>query len=428
MNRKKFITIIGLLTGGAVADFGKNYYEKEQPAFFKVPEDEKDIWKMIREEFCFPEGYTYLNTGGIGSVPRHVRSLLSDEWFLLESNPAPGHDINKWNALKKDVAALLGPGVEASEIALISSATEGINIIINGLPLQKGDEVITSTHEHPALNIPLINTALRKGIVIKYFEPDTFEGLKNVSLISKLITKRTRLIFISHRTTTTGQLMPVKEIGELSKSHGIWYALDGAQCPGSMNLDVKSYNADFYTFSSHKWILAPRRTGVLYVKKELLDLLSPTTVGAYSDNGYNLNNLELKFQPTAQRYEYGTQNELLFLGFHASLKFINSIGINRIREHNENLSETFYSELRNIPGIELLSPRDREYRSSMITFRIPGKQANDITNAMAADKIRVRPVGEAGLNGVRVSFHIYNHLEHISTAIKSIHKFLGNKI
>jgi len=428
MNRKKFITTLGLITGNAFVGFGKNFSKREPLEIFKLPEDEKDIWKLIREEFSFPEGYTYLNTGGIGSVPRHVRSLLSDEWFQLESNPTPGHDINRWNALKKDVAALLGPGVDASEIALISSATEGINIIINGLPLQKGDEIITSSHEHPALNIPLINAALRKGVVVKYFEPDTTAGLNNVSLISDLITKKTRLIFISHRTTTTGQLMPVREIGELSKSNGIWYALDGAQCPGSMPLDVKSYKVDFYTFSSHKWLLAPRRTGVLYVRKDMLDLLSPTIVGAYSDNGYDIKNLQLKFQPTAQRYEYGTQNELLFLGFHASLKFINAIGIEKIREHNENLSETFYRELKNTPGIEILSPSERECRSSMITFRIPGAQANEIVNAIGADKIRVRHVGEAGLNGIRVSFHIYNTPEDVSKVADSVKKYLRNNI
>jgi cysteine desulfurase / selenocysteine lyase len=426
MNRKKFLAAFGVLSGSTITGLGKHFPAERAFKHSNLQGNESDIWKIVREEFSFPEGYVYLNTGGIGSVPRHVRSLVSDEWFQLEANPAPGHDLNRWNALKNDVAILLGSGVDSSEIGLISSATEGINIISNGLPLQKDDEVITTLHEHPALNIPLLNQLKRKGVVIRTFDPDRKIGLNNVKIINDLINKKTKLIFVSHRTTTTGQLLPVKEIGNLAKSRGIWFALDGAQAPGSMPIDIKEWNVDFYTFSSHKWILAPRRTGVLYVTKDKLDIVAPITVGAYSDNGYNIKEGKLNFQPSAQRYEYGTQNELLFLGFHASLKFMNALGLQKIRDHNETLSEKFYSEISKIEGCELLSPSEREYRSSMITFRVPGKTLNDVMGELAKDNIHVRPVGEADLNGVRVSFHIYNDENDLDKAIESIKKIVKN--
>ena len=191
-----------------------------------------------------------------------------------------------------------------------------------------------------------------------------------------------------------------------------------------MPIDVKSYNADFYTFSSHKWILAPRRTGVLYVLKEKLEDLSPVTVGTYSDNGFNIKDGTLRFQPSAQRFEYGTQNELLYIGLHASLRFITSIGIERIREHNEGLSEKFYSELKGVEGCELLSPSERSGRSSMITFRIKDRSLNDVSGAMSKDNIRVRPVNENNLNGVRISFHLYNNQNDLDRALESIRKFI----
>jgi len=426
MNRKNFLTTLGFVTGGAIAGIGRSPLPSVNPSFQPITGKEEDLWKVIKQEFSFPDGYVYLNTGGIGSVPRHVRSFFSDAWAQLEMSPTPGHDMNRWNDIKKDVAPLFGNGVDFSEVALISSATEGINIIINGLPLQRGDEIITTTHEHPALNIPLLNQIKRRGVAIKYFEPDRKNGLNNVKIISDLITKKTRLIFLSHRTTTTGQLLPVKEIGEIAKSRKIWFALDGAQAPGSMLIDVTGWNVDFYTFSSHKWVLAPRRTGALYVRKEMQETVAPVTVGAYSDNGFNIKDGTLNFQPSAQRYEYGTQNELLFFGLHESLKFINSIGIQKIREHNELLSERFYEELNKTGNCELLSPEEREYRSSMITFRIPGKNLNDITGAMGKDNIRVRPVSEANLNGVRVSFHLYNDMDDVDKALASIKKILNN--
>jgi selenocysteine lyase/cysteine desulfurase len=420
MKRKNFIAALGLFAGGTLTGIGSPVKRELVSAPFLPTDSEGDLWKTVREEFSFPEGYVYLNTGGIGSVPRHVRSLVSDEWFKLECDPGPGHDLTKWNALKKDIATFFGPGTDASEFALVNSATEGINIILNGLPLQKGDEVITSNHEHGALNIALLNQLKRKGIVIKTFEPDRKTGLNNVTLIDNLITKKTRLIFITHKTTTTGELMPVKEIGKLARSKGIWYALDGAQAPGTMPIEVKDWNVDFYTFSSHKWVLAPRRTGVLYVTKEKLDQLTPVTVGGYSDGGYSMQERRLDYNPTAQRYEYGTQNDLLYKGFHASLRFLNSIGINKIREHNESLAELFYSEVGKIEGCELMSPSEREFRSSMISFRIPSKKLNDVMDVFTKDNVHVRPVGEGGLNAVRVSFHLYNDQNDLDRALNCV--------
>jgi selenocysteine lyase/cysteine desulfurase len=166
---------------------------------------------------------------------------------------------------------------------------------------------------------------------------------------------------------------------------------------------------------------------VLYVRKDMLDIVAPVTVGAYSDNGFNLKEGTLNFQSSAQRYEYGTQNELLFIGLHESVKFIKSIGIQKIREHNEYLSEKFYADLIKTGKCELLSPDEREYRSSMITFGIPGKNLNEITGAMGKDNIRVRPVSEAGLNAVRVSFHLYNNMEDVNKAITSINNYLKSQ-
>ncbi|HVN58154.1 MAG TPA: aminotransferase class V-fold PLP-dependent enzyme [Bacteroidales bacterium] len=421
MNRKNFLATLGIVAGGSVA-LGKTGYRL--PGYILPAPAGDDIWPAIRDEFSFPDGFVYLNTGGIGSVPRHVRSLFSDSWFQLETNPTPGHDTTRWNQLKKEMALFLGKDVDPSEIGLVNTATEGINIILNGYPFEKGDEIITSTHEHVALNVPLLNQVKRKGAVIRTFEPDRSDNLNNVKLIGNLITKKTRMVFITHRTTTTGQLLPVREIGQMLRARDIRFAVDGAQAPGSMPIDLKELMVDYYAFSCHKWMLAPRRTGVLYVSKDKLETLAPITVGAYSDNGFSLKDGTLNFQPSAQRFEYGTQNELLYMGMHASLRFINSIGVERIRKHNEELSESFYSQLSQISDCELLSPVERSARSSMITFRLKSKPFGDVTTIMGKDNIRVRPVGEGGMNGVRVSFHLYNDRSDLDRAMESIRKIV----
>ncbi len=425
MRRKQFITTFGALWGGVLVGQSAGFTGNSKPVseLLRSASDEETFWKIIREQFVFPGDYSYLNTGGIGAVPVLVSNRIKTRMDELEIYPKPGHDLEKWHEIKEKCANLLGTGVNKEELALISTATEGINIILNGLPLTKGDEIITSTHEHPALHIPLLNKFKQEGITIKTFQPDFRKGLGNVERIEKLISKRTRLIFISHVTCTTGQLFPVEEIGKLARTKRIWYALDGAQATGSMKMDIKKWNVDFYTFSGHKWVLGPKRTGVLYVREELLDTLKPTTVGAYSDNGYNVIEGSLSYYPSAQRYEYATQNEALFHGLGTAVNFINTIGLSRINEHNRNLSEQFYNGLKDIKQVQILSPEQQTYRGSMITFKLKDKNYHDLASFLSKKRIRVRVVPEANLEGIRVSFHIYNNESDVQRILYEIQNF-----
>jgi selenocysteine lyase/cysteine desulfurase len=335
MNRRKFLDALAITAAGFAA-----LPASHEPSLSRYQTGKiRSEARSLREEFSFPEGYVYLNTGGIGSVPRFVRELVSEEWNRLEQAPSPGHDMVFWSDLKRETAAFLGTGVSPSEIAFTGCATEGINIILNGIEFKKGDEIVTSTHEHPALNIPLLNLSVRKGIKIKTFEPDIHSGLNNVNRVTDLIGKNTKLVFVSNRTATTGQIFPVKEIGAALAGRNILFAIDGAQVPGSMPVDLSDLNADFYTFSCHKWMLAPRRTGVLWVKENNFDILNPSVTGAYSDSSHSLRERRIELHTTAQRYEYGTQNDLLFKGMQASMRFLTAAGIKSVRENNEVLSE-----------------------------------------------------------------------------------------
>jgi cysteine desulfurase/selenocysteine lyase len=143
-------------------------------------------------------------------------------------------------------------------------------------------------------------------------------------------------------------------------------------------------------------------------------------VGGYSDDGHNLVKQELKLHPSAQRYEYGTQNEALYHGLGKAVDFVKAIGIKRIERHNRKLGEAFYQGLSEIPGVEVLSPAEEDYRTSLITFKIEGKNYRDIGTAIGEKNMRVRLVGEAGLDAVRVSFHVYNNLEEVGKILEVI--------
>jgi selenocysteine lyase/cysteine desulfurase len=260
VNRKNFLKTSAALFGG-LAWSGAGFPAVLGPRLEAAVESEDAFWRIIRDQFALDPEWTYLNFGGLGSPPLPVLKSF-EEWTRVETRtPVAGHDEKEWARVKERLAALLGPTCRKEDLVLIGCATEGVNMIVNGLPLKKGDEVITSTHEHIALHSALLNRMQRDGIVIRLFDPDRESGLGNVDRIARLINPRTRLIFISHVSCTTGQRFPAREIAALARAKGIWFALDGAQGPVCIPLDIAECGADFYTSSTHKWVMGPVRTG-----------------------------------------------------------------------------------------------------------------------------------------------------------------------
>jgi len=423
MRRRQFFHTMGALAGGMLVSkpsFASSRKKDLVSSLGKATSEEM-FWRLVREQFIFPRDYAYMNTGGIGAMPAVVLNEVNRSMNESQIYPRPGHDHKRWDEVKEKCAGFLGPDVQKEEVAFTNSATQGINIVLNGLNFEKGDEIISSMHEHVALHVPLLNMKKRVGVKVKFFEPDRANGLNNVNRINDLITRRTKLIFISHVTCTTGQLFPIKEIGELARSKKIWFAVDGAQSYGARPIDVKADMMDFYAGCGHKWALGPKRTGVLYVPESHLDALQSTVVGAYSDGGYDIFTQSFKLHPTAQRYEYATENESLFHGLGRAVDMLKTIGQERMKAHNYALADQLYAGLRQMSHVDLLSPEEKEYRTSMITFKIKDKDYRKVAGYLTEKKrYRVRVVPEADLGGIRVSLHLYNNAEEVAGLLKEI--------
>jgi selenocysteine lyase/cysteine desulfurase len=423
MKRKEFLKTTAALFGGLALSETSWPERLSRPLGQAAASGEEDrFWQLIRDQFILDPDWTFLNFGGLGACPLPVLKAY-DEWSRSEERaPSAGHDEKEWNSVKDKLAGLLGRTCRREDLGLIDCATEGINMIINGLPLKKGDEVITTTHEHVALHTGLLNRMQRDGIVIRWFEPDLKTGMGNVDRVARLVTPRTRLIFISHVTCTTGQRFPEKEVAGLARDKGLWFALDGAQAPVCVPFDIVETGADFYTCSTHKWLMGPKRTGFIYVRPGMLDTLRPLTVGAGSNAGYDIRKMEFAFHPTAQRFEFGTQNDALFYGLGKAIDFTTMIGMDRIWRHNHALAERFYAGLKDIPGVEVLSPEEEIYRTAMIGFKMTAVPHTKVLEHLSKDKIRARPVGEGGLNSIRVSFHVCNHDGEVTKILDSLKK------
>jgi cysteine desulfurase / selenocysteine lyase len=426
MERRRFLAGVtgaaGAVIAGRKAADGAAILELAGLAQAGMPVAAK-AWQALASQFQLPAGFAYFNTAGLGASPRAVTDRVKAMMDREEESPSPGHSEDDWGRIRAKAASLLGPSCGADEIALVSTATEGINAILNGLPLRSGDEVVTSTHEHVALAIPLLHKMKTAGIEVRTFEPDARSAAGNVDRVRALLSPRTRLVFLSHVTCTTGQVFPVAEVGRLAAERRAWFALDGAQSLAQFPIDIRALGADFYTASCHKWLMGPKRTGLLYVRRDRLGELQSTLVGAYSDRSNSLVDRELTLQPTAQRFEYGTQNDALVYGLEAALDFVGALGLPAIESHNRALTDACLEGLRDVPGVQVITPSDPAARSAMVTFRLLGRDNREVANALTRRRHRVRSVTEAGLDAVRASFHVCNtkaQVEELLIAVEDI--------
>ncbi|MDE3056753.1 MAG: aminotransferase class V-fold PLP-dependent enzyme [Bacteroidota bacterium] len=420
MRRRNFLgASVGVIVGATQA------WPKTAHGIFHLntplpPPDANDesFWKFVRMQFPLTHDRAYLNTGGLGASPYAVIDAVKNKMDELEKISETGHSEELWKEIKTDAARLLG--CDWDEIAFTRNTTEGINIIADGFPLQRGDEVILTTHEHVANAIPWVEKSKTQGIVLKMFEPSLSSQQENIDRIEKLITSRTRLISIPHGVTTTGLIMPIKEISLLAKAKNIWFFVDGAQTPGMFPFNLHEMGCDAFATSGHKWLMGPKETGLLYVRKNMLDVIQAKFIGAYSDNGFDFAKQDLVLHPSAQRYEYGTVSIPLRVGVHAAFKFIEKIGIENIWKRDQALSTRLFNALREIPDIVLLSPENSSMRSAMITFKHKKIPYIPLQAHLDSYKLRTRGVGEAGLDALRISTHIYNSFDEIDRVLEGI--------
>jgi selenocysteine lyase/cysteine desulfurase len=399
IGRREFLAGVGAAAGTVIAGSG--------PAAVQAT-GASDPWQDLDGQWQFRPGYSYFNTAGLGACPRTVSDRVKAELDREEAAPSAAHDLGDWTRIRGKCARLLGPSCTDGEIALVSTATEGINIVVNGLGLKPGDQVVTSTHEHVALAIPLLHKMKTAGIEVRTFEPDLQSAAATVERVRTLLTPRTRAIFVSHVTCTTGQVLPVAEIGRLAAERAVFFALDGAQSLAQFPIDIAAIGAHAYAASCHKFLMGPKRTGLLYVRKDRLSELASCVVGAYSDQANSLADRTLTLRSDAQRFEFGTQNDALVYGLETALDLVQALGLERIWDHNRRLAESFREGLLHVAQIEVLSPADPAARSAMVTFRVRGHTSADVAATLTGRGLRVRSVTEAGLDAVRASFHVCN--------------------
>ena len=292
-------------------------------------------WAEIRKQFLIPEDEVYLNNGTVGSSPAPVLRAVFDGYTKTEemdqtdpeNYPIWGYE--PYNAYRDPVAAFIG--CTRDELALVRNATEANNYMANGIEMKPGDEVLMTDQEHPSGEQPWRLKAKRYGVVVKMVTlPKPVNNPADVlNLFNDAITPRTRVIFFSHITTATGVVLPAKELSALGRSKGIFVAVDGAHVSGMMSFDVHDIGCDMYSGSPHKWLMAPKGSGFLYVRDEVIDQVWSTVTTAGWDDP----------KIRAERFQrIGSSNVPSLMGLRASIQMANDIGMDRIEKRHRELA------------------------------------------------------------------------------------------
>jgi isopenicillin-N epimerase len=421
LNRRNFLS--SSLAATAALGWRGNLWAQLESLPSHIPDrtlydrDEDAYWRELRKQFLIPADEIYLNNGTVGSSPAPVLRAIFEGYETTEKmNQADPEDYPiwgyaAWTEFRDPLAAFVG--CNRDEIALLRNATEANSYIANGVDLKAGDEVLITDQEHPGGEHPWDLRAKRYGIVVKkiVLPKPVINPAQVLELFNHAITPRTRVIFFSHITTVTGVVLPAKEICALARSKNILSAVDGAHVTGMMRLNLHDLGCDMYTSSPHKWLQAPKGSGFLYVRDEVIDRLWNTL----ATEGWDDPKLR------AERFQrIGSSNVPALCGLRASVQLATDIGIDRIERRHRHLCDYILNAMIK-RGAESWTSPDPTLRCAIATVNVPPVPRMELENWLWKEKkIRIRG-GDP--NKIRLSTPYYLSKEDIDRFLAAFDEF-----
>lgn len=422
-DRRRFLrqSLVGLGGGALLSGVVDNASAQTQTPPIGQPNsvNDEEYWANIREYFHESGDVIYMNNASLGRCPKPVTQAIYDGYVALGASGAEANG-RMWNAVdasRRAVARFLG--ADQVEVILTRNATEGLAYIARGLRMEPGDAVLMTTDQHGAGRGPWIKRADRYGLQIDRVKipapPASIDEV--VGLFKRAITPKTRVVFFSHITRGPGLLLPAKEICTMARELGLVSAVDGAQSPGLIPVDLHDMGCDLFATSLHKWALTPPGTGALYVRKAFNDNFWPRSNGGGPWDGLSgIRNARTE----------GTLERPVRGAIKSALDFIDAIGLDTITARNRMLSDQLKDGLGELPGVHLATSRDPALSSSGITsFSIEGWSADLIGGVLQGNYNIVTSEDVSRYsNMVRVSTHFYNTPVEVDLLIDGVRSIL----
>jgi len=390
--------------------------ESLQEAVKRIGEREigdERFWGIVKKQFMIKEGLIMLNAANLCPSPLVVQKRLFELTKDVDSDPSFTNRA-KFAGIKEEVREGIAKyvNVDPDEIALVRNTSEGNNIVINGLRLEKGDEVVIWDQNHPTANIAWDVRAERYGYrVIRIQTPDDPSDSEDlIKPFESALTQRTRVLCFSHVSNVSGIRLPAKELCQMAQSKGILTLIDGAQTFGSYPLFLHDIGCDFYTASSHKWFCGPREMGMLYVRRGIADSVYPSIVGVGWEQGRNKG--ALKFETLGQQAvaRFGAMLE--------AIEFHNTLVMIRISSRARMLADAVREGVKKrIPDARFITPEKHQQSWGVVIFHIPGIDTSRVLEIL----YRKYNVGCAVMGpNIRFSPHFYNTMEDIDKAVYGV--------
>jgi cysteine desulfurase/selenocysteine lyase len=320
---------------------------------------------------------------------------------------------------------------DAHEIVFVRGATEGINLVARswgGRHLRAGDEVLVTGMEHHANIVPWQMICAEKGAKLRVI-PITDRGELEIERLPELITERTRLVSVVQVSNALGTVNDVRRIIDLAHARGVPVLLDAAQAVPHQRVDVRELGCDFLVFSGHK-MYAPTGSGVLYGRQIILEAMPP-----YQGGGEMIESVTFEkttYRDAPWKFEAGTPDIAAVIGLGAAIDFIERVGIDAIRAHEEDLIDYALGRLAEVPGLRFIG--EARERAGVIGFVLDGIHAHDVGTVLDREGIAVRvghhcaqPVmARFGLAAtVRASFAVYNTRADVDALVDALGRVRG---
>src|SRR3954454_17596229 len=388
----------------------------------------------IRREFPILDsnpGLVFLDSGASAQKPRQVIDGIAEFYRTEYANVHRGvyrlsaRSTDRFEEAREKVRALLNAAADR-EIVFVRGATEAINLVAQSwgpTNLKPGDEIVISDVEHHSNIVPWQQLGDRCGVKL-VVAPTDATGEFDLARFGALLSPRTRLVSVTHVSNVTGTTLPVERIVALAHANGAKVLIDGCQAVPRMPVDVRALGCDFYAFSGHK-TYGPTGIGVLWARYDLLEAMPPWQTG-----GSTILNVEIDhtdFQAPPHRFEAGTPDIAGAVGLGIACDFIERIGREAIREHEEALTSYAIDLISRIPGVNVVPGGQR--RMSVFSFNVEGVHPHDVGTVLDRHNVAVRvghhcaqPLMEKlGLAGtVRASLGVYNDETDIDRLIEAV--------
>ncbi|HET9436221.1 MAG TPA: aminotransferase class V-fold PLP-dependent enzyme [Candidatus Limnocylindrales bacterium] len=316
----------------------------------------------------------HLNTGSVGPMPAEVAAAVEELQAYGRNLGRAAYDdylalLDRMAEARAGVAAIVGGDLD--EIALTHATTDGMNIATWGLDWRPGDRAVTTMHEHPGALGPLYAIRDRMGMNLVFADiGDGGDDDTTLEAFGRAIEPGTRLVALSHVLWSTGAVLPIARIAALARDRGALVAVDGAQAAGAIPVSVRDLGVDAYAIAAQKWLLGPEGMGALWVARESMDRIRPSFAGHFSFAASDSRGTGT-WQPDARRYETAGYHPPAVVGMARAIGWLSMyVGLDFVHRRGAAQARRAADALAAIPGVELLTPRDR--MANLVTFRIAG--------------------------------------------------------